>query len=901
LSYGFFLGNHVNFLAGWQPLKLGAGGFLTGFSQANDGTMLVRTDAYGAYIWNTAATTPAGNAGGTGAWQQLVTASRMPPLFTAKAMDFGAGVYEIQLAPSNSSVLYMMHLVPVGSFPPLMGMYKSVDMGMTWTQLTNFANISAYSPNGLAAGDGSRFWGQKIAVHPTDPNTVLVGTPHSGLFYSTDGGTGFTNIASFPVGVLNTSPNQNCYSGVTGICFQPGTPNTIYAAAYGQGIFKSTTGVTGTWTQINSGLGPSNIRQAKLSSNGTYFVLDEAQNVWTYSGTTWTEVISDGLTTGLGVDPATPAHILAIQDKGQLNESTNSGATWGGWSVAPGPLVSATDIPYLGIFYANSIGVFFDRSNSNKIYTNGNRGFSTVTLTGAVTPSTSLTWHDQSVGIEELVCNDVLVPPGGAPIALTWDSPAIYKSSLDTYPSTFGPVYDGAVCAGWSADYALATPTFIVLLADGSYAGGPQRCAKSTDGGQNWTLLTAQFGYGNVAVSSTTSWLMATTRTQPKLTTNGGTSFAPINLETLGIPNPNTITSGSYNSTTGVVTLNLGTAVAFAAGAIFNAPGLTGTGNLGSLQGDFTTVSVATSTQITYQAATGLGSITITGGSISGWGISANSKAFGADFGAPKSGSHYLLADKGTAGRFAIWFGGIGFFVSTDNGSTWSKNAFTSPYNDNPQIKAVPGQTGHFFISLGRTGVSGSQPGFNAVPLQYTQDFGATRSPVNNMPYTYSVGYGATAPGQSYPAVYTVGWQSTTSNASTTITASGTVAAPASISFTAPSGLGLLVGTPIKIDDGGSRSLTGLITSYNNSTGALVFNSYEFTGSGSNTTTWNVYLYGIWRCITGPATPSMTWTQLGSWPLGSMDTICNINGDPSVYGRVYVSFDGSGAGYGNFA
>jgi hypothetical protein len=32
----------------WSPLKIGAGGFLTGMSIANDGTMVVRTDTYGA-------------------------------------------------------------------------------------------------------------------------------------------------------------------------------------------------------------------------------------------------------------------------------------------------------------------------------------------------------------------------------------------------------------------------------------------------------------------------------------------------------------------------------------------------------------------------------------------------------------------------------------------------------------------------------------------------------------------------------------------------------------------------------------------------------------------------------------------------------------------------------------
>ena len=36
----------------WLPLRIGAGGFLTGIDIAPDDTMVVRTDTYGAYIWN---------------------------------------------------------------------------------------------------------------------------------------------------------------------------------------------------------------------------------------------------------------------------------------------------------------------------------------------------------------------------------------------------------------------------------------------------------------------------------------------------------------------------------------------------------------------------------------------------------------------------------------------------------------------------------------------------------------------------------------------------------------------------------------------------------------------------------------------------------------------------------
>src|ERR1700676_4660354 len=66
----------------WQTLKVGAGGFITGIDIAPDGTMVARTDTYGAYIWN-----------GT-QWQQLVTSTSIPTADVG--LNNNAGVYEIR-------------------------------------------------------------------------------------------------------------------------------------------------------------------------------------------------------------------------------------------------------------------------------------------------------------------------------------------------------------------------------------------------------------------------------------------------------------------------------------------------------------------------------------------------------------------------------------------------------------------------------------------------------------------------------------------------------------------------------------------------------------------------------------------------------------------------------------
>jgi hypothetical protein len=106
----------------WQTLKVGAGGFVRGLDIAPDGTTVGRTDTYGAYLWNAT----------TSSWMQLVTAASMPAAFVSANFDtntLGQGVYEIQIADSNTQVFYMMY----DGY-----MFQSTNQGTTWTQLTSF-------------------------------------------------------------------------------------------------------------------------------------------------------------------------------------------------------------------------------------------------------------------------------------------------------------------------------------------------------------------------------------------------------------------------------------------------------------------------------------------------------------------------------------------------------------------------------------------------------------------------------------------------------------------------------------------------------------------------------------------------------------------------------------------
>jgi hypothetical protein len=52
--------------------------------------------------------------------------------------------------------------------------------------------------------------------------------------------------------------------------------------------------------------------------------------------------------------------------------------------------------------------------------------------------------------------------------------------------------------------------------------------------------------------------------------------------------------------------------------------------------------------------------------------------------------------------------------------------------------------------------------------------------------------------------------------------------------------------------------------------------------------------YGVWRSTDNAA----TWGRISDYPTGIMDNVKTIEGDPNVFGKVYIGFGGVGFVYG---
>jgi hypothetical protein len=653
-------------------------------------------------------------------WMELVNSSSMPAaLIAANPVSLGQGVYEIQVASSNTSIMYMLFDGYV---------FRSSNRGTTWTQTAFSQDTAGTNPN-----DGYGQVAQKMAVDPNNPNIVYVGTEDHGLSVTTNGGSSWSAVSGVPTGTT---------AGISAILFYPGggavggVTQVIYACSNSHGVYVSTNGGA-SWTATAGG--PTTVSDAAIDTSGNYYAVS-GQGLWKYSGGKWAELYTDNNSIqAVAVNPFNQSEVVAVRPSGWVNVSYNGGSTWSGANYATS-LVS-TDIPWLASGNTSNQGPFLDTggasfsplTNGQLIISAGTGVWKMNVPSSGVTATTPLVWTDMSVGIEQLVANEILVPPvaGSSPILASWDRPFFKITNPNAYPATYGPVQSDVIAAGWSLDYASSNPSFVVGIAE---PGGTEESGYSTDGGSTWTYFASApasgLNGGTIAASTPQNiiWAPAGQR-QPYYTLNQGASWTGITL-----------------------------------------PG------------------------------------------VSSW--------TGFDW------AYYLdqrsvTADRVNANTFYLYLPGRGVFQTSNGGVTWvnvysvnnghiESNASYAGFNST--LSSVPGKAGQLFYTSGpQSGSTATSPADN--PLYRSTNGGAAWTAVPNVLAVSCFGFGAAAPGQSYPAIYIVGY-------------------------------------------------------VNN-------------------------VFGIWQSVDN----ATTWTNIGTYPIGELDGITTISGDPNNYGEVYVGFAGGGYAY----
>src|SRR5215831_2833564 len=150
----------------WKPLKIGAGGAITGIDVASDGKLACKTDVFSGYLWNPS----------TLQWEQISQYSRMPSAyrgFNANGDQQGlSGSPEVCQAPSNSDIAYLAWQGTI---------LKTTNRGATWSDtgwVTSPGNVHPGEFAGAPGGWGHngfspiKLAGMRMAIDPVNPDVV---------------------------------------------------------------------------------------------------------------------------------------------------------------------------------------------------------------------------------------------------------------------------------------------------------------------------------------------------------------------------------------------------------------------------------------------------------------------------------------------------------------------------------------------------------------------------------------------------------------------------------------------------------------------------------------------------------------------------------------------------------
>ena len=206
------------------------------------------------------------------------------------------------------------------------GVYKSIDGGNSWSAVGT----------GLLSGGTVR----ALAINPVTPTTVyaatdvVFGNTSGQVFVSVDGGSTWNSASNgLPIDAY----------GLHDVEIDPATPSTLYAAVFGDGVYKSTDSGN-TWTAMKAGLTSlfdHNVAIA-LTSPTTLYVASCTNGVFMFATSGTTQTVPGG-----------PTNVTGTAGNGQVAVSWTAPASNGGSAITGYQVQLATSV---GGTYSNAAG-----------------------------------------------------------------------------------------------------------------------------------------------------------------------------------------------------------------------------------------------------------------------------------------------------------------------------------------------------------------------------------------------------------------------------------------------------------------------------------------------------------------------------------------------------------------
>lgn len=748
--------------SGWHPMTIGAGGFISGVSFSTDGTTaVIRTDTYGAYVCQSFKPNRS-----CGLWGQVLTTASVPG--TTAFMDNGGGVYEIRVAPSNPSRLYMYYKDLV---------FISNDKGATFTQ-TNFEST----------------------IHP------VIATP--GV---TDNGAGKVRITvaatamTFNTGDVKTISGTSSATYVNGnwtITAVDATHFDIPTLAFDGAHPWTSGGQVGVNTSAADSfrlIGPK-IEVDPINPDVIYVgTPSNGLRVSTDAGATWNTVVAiSPLTNGggfvLAFDPTSGSTggktntIYAWPNTQGVWVSTDAGVTWNPTTGSP------TTIRQLVVSRADGTPYLIDNAGSRGVWRYSAGAWTKIGPVGSVSWSAALPDPNNA---------DRLVLMGATNIQTSLDSRSATPTWTDAPPVTWGPgcpspsvgQFRVATDIPW---LAVANDCFL-SLAKAEFDPVVPNLIHGATGVGVWSMP-----FGSGAPTTTQTWTSESLGIEQLvarwiISPPGGNPIAFVSDYGLfNLPNPQVYPT--YNGPNSQAALSNGTGDFSVADpkyivAIANVAGIQGSGY--SLDGGvsfskFPTIPADATSHLGGNIAISADALTTSVGTANiCWVTSDNGSPFyskngGASWtkvvipGVPTTGNpggtgwginnlfnRYILAsDRVTAGTFYMYNSGVsgfplsqGIWKSTDGCVTWTNmlSSGTAFNVFNTKMRTVPGKAGELFATQGQL-ITGTIAVPTHVGPFWHVTSGNVLQQVPNLVEVYTFGFGKAKMGNDYPSVYAAGW-----------------------------------------------------------------------------------------------------------------------------------------------
>jgi photosystem II stability/assembly factor-like uncharacterized protein len=364
------------------------------------------------------------------------------------------------------------------------------------------SNAYLNNPSAALLGNGRV---DRMAFHPTDPNTIYVGSPAGGLWRTTNGGSSWTPISNYIPSL-----------GISGIVVDHSNPNTLYvltgdgdtdipsyinSSGYLQlsvGVMVSyDAGVNWQSTGQLSAIDYCGFRLIQDPDNTNILIAATSDGIYrtTNAGSTWAQVAT-GRYYDVEFKPGTPSTVYA-SGKGTFIYSTNWGSTWNTGATFDYPLCST-----------GRIEIAVSPNSSNKVYllagpsTNGAANFCGFYLsTNSGVSFTRLTNNPNILGDETGTAGDQSEYDMGIAVKPS-DNQKVVTCGLVVYRSTNGGSTFTDATTYWESGGNYIHPdchsveynplnNYVYAATDGGFF-------KSTNDGSTWTNLwaginTAQF------------------------------------------------------------------------------------------------------------------------------------------------------------------------------------------------------------------------------------------------------------------------------------------------------------------------------------------------------------------------------------------------------------------------